>query len=221
MRNIIIVGASSGIGKNLAQKINNSCNLYTFSRNESIGNWTNWSVGEKLDISNLPEVIDGFVYCPGTINLKPFSNIKKEDFYQDFEINVMGAIYFLKEIYPLLKKSENASVVLFSSVAASKGMSFHASISTSKGAIEGLTKSLAAEWAPIIRVNAVAPSLVATELSAKIIKNEKTLETTVQKHPMKRIGKPEDISSMVEFLLGNESSWITGQILHVDGGMSL
>jgi NAD(P)-dependent dehydrogenase (short-subunit alcohol dehydrogenase family) len=137
------------------------------------------------------------------------------------ELNTFGAVRILQALYPKLRKSESASVVLFSTVAVQKGMNFHTSIAMAKGAIEGLVRSLAVEWAPKIRVNAVAPSLVDTPLAAKITGNAKALEVTLEKHPMKRIGTPADIAEAALYLLSSRSSWVTGQVLHVDGGLSI
>jgi NAD(P)-dependent dehydrogenase (short-subunit alcohol dehydrogenase family) len=177
MKNIVIIGGSHGISEALVKLLEPSANVFSFSRS------TNFDVLKDSLPSDLPEVIDGVVYAPGSINLKPFHLLKAEDFQKDFELNTLGAVKILQALYPKLKKSEAASVVLFSTVAVQKGMSFHTSIAMAKGAIEGLTRSLAIEWAPKIRVNAIAPSLVDTPLAAKITGNPKTLEVTTEKHP--------------------------------------
>jgi 3-oxoacyl-[acyl-carrier protein] reductase len=173
-----------------------------------------------LDLSHLPEVLDGVVYCPGTINLKPFHRLTQADFAHDWLVNVMGAVATLQAVMPKLKNAERASVVLFSTVAVGLGMPFHASIASAKGAVEGLTKSLAAEWAPKIRVNAIAPSLTQTSLVEKLLASEEKIEAAGKRHPLQKIGSPEEIAALVTFLLGDDSTWITGQILHVDGGLS-
>jgi NAD(P)-dependent dehydrogenase (short-subunit alcohol dehydrogenase family) len=215
MKNIVIIGGSHGISEALVKLLEPSANVFSFSRS------TNFDVLKDALPSDLPEVIDGVVYAPGSINLKPFHLLKAEDFQKDFELNTLGAVRVLQALYPKLKKSEAASVVLFSTVAVQKGMSFHTSIAMAKGAIEGLTRSLAIEWAPKIRVNAIAPSLVDTPLAAKITGNPKTLEVTTEKHPLKRIGNQMDIAQAALFLLEDKSSWMTGQVLAVDGGLSI
>ena len=138
----------------------------------------------------------------------------------DFNLQVIGAIKVIQAIMPKLKKAENASIVLFSTVAVQTGFSFHSQVSASKGAIEGLTKALAAEFAPKIRINCIAPSLTDTPLATSLINTEQKAEANAQRHPLKRIGKAEDLANMAEFLLSEKSGWITGQVFHVDGGMS-
>jgi NAD(P)-dependent dehydrogenase (short-subunit alcohol dehydrogenase family) len=214
-RNVVIIGGSHGISQSLVEILKDELNLFCFSRTSGLDVLT-----DELP-SDLPDVIDGVVYSPGSINLKPFHLLKIQDFEQDFQINALGAVKILQKLYPRLKKSEAASVVLFSTVAVEKGMNFHTSIAMAKGAVEGLTRSLAVEWAPRIRVNAIAPSLVDTPLASKITANAKAIETTIEKHPLKRIGAPSDIAEMAAFLLSQKSSWITGQVLHVDGGLSI
>jgi NAD(P)-dependent dehydrogenase (short-subunit alcohol dehydrogenase family) len=168
----------------------------------------------------LPEQIDGFVYCPGSINLRPFKGLKVESFEQDMQINFFGAVKTIQTILPQLTAAGQSSVVLFSSVAASMGMPFHSSIAAAKGAVEGFAKALAAEYASKIRVNVIAPSLTQTPLADKFLNNETKQEKAAERHPMKRFGQPEDLAKMAVFLLNDSSSWMTGQILHVDGGMS-
>lgn len=220
-KNIVIVGGNSGIGQATAQNLKEQgANLFLYSRS---GEGT-----EVLDTSkdfeampNLPEVIDGVVYCPGTINLKPFHRISIADFQQELEVNFLGAVRVLQACMKGLKKSDQASVVLYSTVAVQTGMGFHSGISSAKGAIEGLTRSLAAEWAPShIRVNAIAPSLTDTPLASALLSTEEKKEASGKRHPLGRIGTPEDIAASTVFLLSPQSSWMTGQILHLDGGMS-
>lgn len=220
-KNIVIVGGNSGIGKATAQNLKDQgANLFLYSKS---GEGT-----EALDTSkdfeampNLPEVIDGVVYCPGTINLKPFHRISIADFQQELEVNFLGAVRVLQACLKGLKKSDQASVVLYSTVAVQTGMGFHSGIASAKGAIEGLTRSLAAEWAPSqIRVNAIAPSLTDTPLASSLLSTEEKKEASNKRHPLGRIGTPEDISASTVFLLSPQSSWMTGQILHLDGGMS-
>ena len=220
-KNIVIVGGNSGIGKAAVQILKEQgANLFLYSKS---GEGT-----EGLDTSkdfetmpNLPEVIDGVVYCPGTINLKPFHRISILDFQQELEVNFLGAVRVLQACIKGLKKSDQAAVVLYSTVAVQTGMGFHSGIASAKGAIEGLTRSLAAEWAPsYIRVNAIAPSLTNTPLASALLSTEEKKEASGKRHPLGRIGTPEDIAASTVFLLSPQSSWITGQILHLDGGMS-
>ncbi len=225
MQNYLIIGASTGIGKQTANQLSIYANVYgTYNKTESIGN-DNLSyhflnvLDETIDLSFLPEIVDGIVYCPGSINLKPFARIKPEDFVQDYQLQVVGAIKIIQQLIPKLKLSNNASIVLFSTVAVQTGLNFHSQVAASKGAIEGLTKALAAEFAPIIRVNCIAPSLTNTPLAAGLLNTPEKIEANAQRHPLKKIGSPTDIANMVEFLLSDKSGWITGQVLHVDGGM--
>jgi NAD(P)-dependent dehydrogenase (short-subunit alcohol dehydrogenase family) len=174
---------------------------------------------ESFDTSQLPSTLDGLVYCPGAIQLKPFARIKEEDFLRDFKLQVLGAIQVIQQCLPLLKNSSAPSIVLFSTVAASMGFNFHSLVSTSKGALEGLTKALAAEFAPNIRINCIAPSITDTPLAASLLNTPEKIEANAQRHPLKRIGKVEDIAEAACFLLSEKSAWITGQIIHIDGGM--
>lgn len=225
-KNIFIVGGSNGIGLSLIKEINVKNNVYSASRNST--NLIDYDVNhiqydsvndEDLDISLLPDKIDGFVYCPGSINLRPFNALKIESFLEDYKINFLGAVKSLQKILPFMKKSDNASIVFFSTVAVSTGMPFHSSVSSSKGAIEGLTRSLAAEFAPKIRVNSIAPSIVKTNLSEKFLNSDLKLEKSGQRHPLGRIGKVEEISKLAAYLLSDNSSWITGQVIKIDGGI--
>ena len=226
MSKFIIVGASSGIGFQLAKNLSEKGHtIYALNRNkvdlDSIPNCQFHEVDIAMEIPNFPNIegaIDGLIYCPGTINLKPFRALKSEDFLNEYQINFLGAVKSIKQYLPNLQLSESPSIVLFSTVAVQTGMSFHASIASAKGAIEGLTRSLAAEFAPKIRVNAIAPSLTATPLADKLINNESKLKASEDRHPLKKIGATSDISNAVEFLLN--ANWMTGQIIHLDGGMS-
>ena len=223
--NILIIGGSSGIGRALVGLLAPTHNIYVASRsNESLDNTgvTHLSfdvLNDALDVTALPEQLDGFVYCPGSINLRPFRGLKPETFQQDFEINVVGAVKSLQAVLPLLQKSPAASLVFFSTVAVQTGMPFHASVASAKGAIEGLTRSLAAEYAPKFRVNCIAPSLTQTPLADKFLNNEAKLEKAQARHPLQQVGSAENVAKMAAFLLGEESQWMTGQILHVDGGI--
>jgi len=166
-------------------------------------------------------VLDGVVYCPGSINLKPFHRIKPADFIADYNLQVVGAVKVLQTVLPRLKKSAAPSVVLFSTVAVQNGFTFHSQVSSSKGAVEGLVRALSAEFAPKIRVNGIAPSITDTPLASRILGSDEKKEANAQRHPLKKIGQPSDLAEMAVFLLSEKSSWMTGQILHVDGGMSV
>jgi len=225
-KNIFIVGGSSGIGLSLIKQISSKNNIYSASRNDNNLNDYNVkhikydSVNDlEIDTSILPDKIDGFVYCPGSINLRPFNTLKIESFLEDYKINFLGAIKSLKIILPLMQKSDNSSIVFFSTVAVSTGMPFHSSISSSKGAIEGLTRSLAAEFAPNIRVNSIAPSIVKTNLSEKFLNSDLKIEKASERHPLGRIGKVEEISKLAAYLLSDDSRWVTGQVINIDGGI--
>ncbi len=224
-KNILIIGGSSGIGLALSELLASKNSVYVASRsNESLLNLdVNYiqfdATTDQFDLSLLPEKLDGFVYCPGSINLRPFKGLKTEAFLCDFEINVIGAVSALKSVLNLLNASSNAAVVFYSTVAVQTGMPFHSSVSASKGAIEGLTRSLAAEFAPKIRVNAIAPSLVDTPLASKFLNNEMKLEKANERHPLGRVGNAKELAQATAFLLGDESSWMTGRILQLDGGI--
>ncbi len=228
MQNYLIIGGSSGIGQQLATQLTIEGNLViaTYNKNEpAVQNpairYHHLNVlDEPLSIDFLPDDLAGLVYCPGSINLRPFERIKPADFEADYKLQVVGAIKVIQIVLPILKKSENASIVLFSTVAVQSGLPFHTQVASSKGALEGLTKALAAEFAPKIRVNCIAPSLTNTPLAASLLNTEQKVEANAQRHPLKRIGTTEDIANMAAFLLSQKASWITGQILHVDGGMS-
>lgn len=175
---------------------------------------------DAVSTSFPPNEITGMVYCPGSINLKPFERIKPSDFEEDYKLQVVGAVRVIQMILPALRKSENASIVLFSTVAVQTGFPYHAQVAASKGSIEGLTMALAAEFAPTIRVNCIAPSLTNTRLAASLLNSQQKVDANGQKHPLKRVGTPTDIANMALYLLSEKASWITGQIFHVDGGMS-
>jgi len=167
--------------------------------------------------------LGGLVYGVGTINLKSIRRMTPDDFLEDFRINALGAALAVQTALPALKKGgQDASVVLYSSIAARHGFSLHTSIGMAKAAVEGLVVSLAAELSPGIRVNAVAPSLLdGSRLSQGMLENPSTREAIIRNHPLQRLGKPQDIAAMTVFLLSPEASWITGQVLGVDGGRSV
>lgn len=223
-KNILLIGGSYGIGRAIIEQMNDSCNLYVAARtNENLEplnvNYIPFDATlDNLDLEMLPEELHGFVYCPGSINLKPFKMTSLELFEEDMQINFFSLVKVVKTIMPRL--SNGASLVFFSTVAVAKGMSFHSSIAASKGAVEGFGKSMAAEHAPKLRVNIVAPSLVDTPLAKRLLNNDRKKEANAERHPMKRVGKATDIANIVVFLLGEKSSWITGQVIGVDGGSS-
>lgn len=228
MKNIVIAGAGKGIGLKTAEILNGFYDLYTISRNntpelaslDTKFYQADLSTNNLETLNDLPEIIDGLVYCPGSINLKSFNRLTREDFLNDFKQNVLGAIGLIQKLLPNLKKSESASIVLFSSVAAKLGMPFHASIAASKAAIEGLAKSLAAELASSkIRANVIAPSLTDTPLTASLLSTEEKREASGKRHPLQRIGNTTEMAQLVSFLLSDNSSWITGQVIGIDGGM--
>jgi NAD(P)-dependent dehydrogenase (short-subunit alcohol dehydrogenase family) len=228
MRNCLIIGGSSGIGKALIHILKKEENhiTATYNKTQPEENFSNVNflhldvLQDGLDVESLPAEIHGFAYCPGSINLKPFHRFTEDDFLQDFKLQVLGATKIIREILPKLKSSGTSSIVLFSTVAVHTGFNFHSQVAMSKGAIEGLTKALAAEFAPKIRVNAIAPSLTDTPLAGKILSTPEKKATQGELNPMKKVGSAEDIAEIAAFLLSEKSSWITGQIIHVDGGFS-
>ena len=216
MKHFLLVGASSAIAQTTKSTLlDKGYQVTQLSRNQSISDY------ELTDyISALPTIdtrFDGIVYFPGSINLKPFRSMKLDDFQSDFNIHVLGAVNVLKTYQSNL--NEGASVVLISSVAATTGMPFHASVASVKAALEGFARSLAAEWAPKIRVNVVAPSLTLTPMAEKLTNSPEKIEAGAQRHPLKRLGNPYDLANAITFLLGDDSAWMTGQVLAVDGGM--
>ncbi len=226
MKNILLIGGSHGIGFEIALKLYNEHNIYIASRtSENLGNLEVTHIPydaskDEIDVSILPERIDGFVYCPGSINLKPFKMLTPKAFEDDMQINFMFLVKIIHALLPKLKNSDQASLIFFSTVAVKVGMPFHTSIAAAKGAIEGFAKALAAEYAPKFRVNVIAPSLTDTPLAERLLGNEKKKEMMNNRHPMKRVGQAEDIANIAKFLLSDDSSWITGQVIGVDGGMS-
>ena len=222
MRTYLFIGASSAMAQTACEILTGQGHrVIGISRNEIDGYSERFMVNEYTT-EELPEItdsLDGLVYFPGTINLKPFHRYKHEEVMNDLNVNVLGAFQSIQKYLPNLKQGTNPSIVLFSSVAASTGMTFHSSIAMAKGAIEGLTRSLSAEFAPTIRVNAIAPSLTNTPLGEKFLSTPEKMEASAQRNPMKMVGTTTDLSNSIEFLLSEKSAWITGQILHVDGGM--
>ena len=227
MRNYIIIGGSSGIGKELvnilAEQGENIVATYNNNASEDLRNvkYIHLDVTKDvLDLDNLPDEIHGLAYCPGSINLKPFHRFTEDDLMDDFQLQVLGATKIIKQLLPRIKKSQDSSILLFSTIAVQSGFNYHSQVAISKGAIEGLTRSLAAELAPNIRVNAIAPSITNTNLSNRFLNTQEKIDLQSQKNPLKKIGSAKDIAECAAFLLTPKSSWITGQIIHIDGGAS-
>lgn len=227
MAKYLIIGGSKGIGKQIAiEQAEEGNELLICSRSEpgwqhDAVSWKKWdsTAGEDLPFS--PDLLDGLVYAPGSISLKPFHRIKEDQFQEDFNLNVMGAVRAIQSQIKALKSADHASVVMFSTVAVQQGMPFHSSIAMAKAAIEGLTRSLAAEYANIgIRFNAIAPSVTDTDLAKHLLSDDKRKDASNKRHPLGRYGQVEDLSKLARYLLSSDSSWMSGQILHLDGGLS-
>ena len=226
MGKYVIVGASQGIGESIATAlVAKGHEVINFSRNPtSISGVVNYTwdalASDDSALAAITGPLDGIAYCPGSINLKPFHRLASADFEKDFQINVLGAVRVIQALLPALKQSDTSSIVLFSTVAVQTGMGFHASIASAKGAIEGLTRSLAAELsANKIRVNAIAPSLTLTPLAGALLNSPEKIEAGGKRHPLGRVGQAEDVANLAAFLLDSTNSWITGQIMGVDGGI--
>lgn len=229
--NFVIAGGSKGIGLELVKQLEpiaDRIDVYSRSVDELQVNATVVHhvcdfTEEGIELNDLPDVINGVAYCPGSINLRSFRGLKVPDFRADYEVNLIGAVKFLQACFAGLKKGSveaSASAVLFSTIAATQGLPMHASIAAAKGAVEGLTRSIAAEWAPKIRVNCLAPALTNTPLASKFFATEESRNAMAAKYPMGRTGEPNDLAAAAKFLLSPDSNWITGQVLNVDGGMS-
>jgi NAD(P)-dependent dehydrogenase (short-subunit alcohol dehydrogenase family) len=228
MANYFIVGGSSGIGLSLVNllaaeghQVYATYNTHPVNAENNLVQYHPLNIlDENLALDFLPEMLNGIVYCPGSINLRPFDRIKPADFTNDYNLQVVAAIKIIQAVLPRLKKAGHSGIILFSTVAVQNGLPFHSQVAASKGAIEGLTKALAAEFAPAIRVNCIAPSLTDTPLAAGLLSSDQKREANALRHPLKKIGTAEDIANMAAFLMSEKAGWITGQILHVDGGMS-
>ncbi len=223
-KNILLIGGSHGIGFSIAKQLHETHNVFIASRtNEDLGTLNVEHIpfdvkSDELDLNKLPNEIHGLVYCPGSINLKPFKMLSLDTFLEDMQLNFFSLVKVVKQVLPII--AEDASMVFFSTVAVGTGMPFHTSVASAKGAIEGFGKSMAAEYAPKFRVNVVAPSLVDTPLAKRLLSNDRKRDLMNQRHPLKRVGHADDIANIAVFLLSDKSSWMTGQIVGVDGGMS-
>lgn len=224
-RSVLLIGGNSGIGLATARLlVSKGDRVLAAARNTgalvemgiSVQSFGASSPG-SLD---LPPVLDGLVYFPGSITLKPFHRLSTEDFLHDFQVNCLGVAEVIRQALPALKAAPSASIVLFSTVAVAQGMPFHASIAAAKGAVEGLALSLAAELAPKIRVNVIAPSLTDTPLAGTLLNTDAKREAAAKRHPLQRVGDPEHVAELAAFLLSEASTFMTGQILRPDGGLS-
>ncbi|MFD2587125.1 SDR family NAD(P)-dependent oxidoreductase [Croceitalea marina] len=223
-KNILLVGGSHGIGFEIAKALQDQFTIYVASRtNDELGNLeVNYisfdATTDTFEDSELPNELHGFVYCPGSINLKPFKMLSIDTFKEDMELNFFSLVKVVKTVMP--KMADGSSMVFFSTVAVATGMPFHTSVAAAKGAIEGFAKSLAAEYSPKVRVNTIAPSLVDTTLAKRLLNNDRKRELMNERHPLKRVGEAKDIANLACFLLKEDSSWVTGQSIGIDGGIS-
>ncbi len=222
MRKIVIIGGSKGIGSAILLQQLESNLVYNISRNApeiTHPNLMHYSLDVLQEVLPDIENIDTLIYCPGSINLKPIGSLSIDDFRNDFEINVIGAMKAIQKYLPVLKNGKNPSIVLFSTVAAKLGMPFHASIATAKAGVEGLVKSLGAELASVVRINAIAPTITETSLAAGILRNDRMKENMVERHPMKGYLKPEEVASMANYLISDKAKSISGQVFEMDYGI--
>lgn len=223
MKTIVIIGGSKGIGSAIIQKELKNNNVINISRSKpelEHPNLTHYGCDILKEELPMLSRVDALIYCPGSINLKPFTRLKQEDFKIDYEINFLGAVMAIQKYLPLLKESSTGAILLFSSVAAKVGMPFHASIASVKSAIEGLVKSLAAEFAPTIRVNAIAPTVTETSLSEKLLRNERMKEQMIERHPLKKYLNPEEVAEFSSFLISEKAASMSGQIFEMDCGIT-
>ena len=222
MKNIVIIGGTKGIGKAVVSEVVDNNNVVCLSRNQtdfSHDNYTFHNFDALVDDYPDFESVDCLIYCPGSINLKPISTLSLDDFRNDFELNVIGAVRAIKKYLNLLKKSGSASILLFSTVATKLGMPYHASVSVAKSGIDGLVKTLGSELAPKVRINAIAPTITNTELASKILRNDKVIENMVERHPLKKILSSNEVAKMASFLISEDASSISGQIFNMDAGI--
>ena len=222
MKTYIVVGGSRGIGNALVNNLLEHNKVINISRNPPDSSHPNLEHRScDVLVDDLPEIsaADGLVYCPGSINLKPISRLSLDDFRADYEINVIGAVKAIQKYLNVLKNAENPAVVLFSTVAAKLGMPYHASIAAAKSGVEGLVKSVGAELAPSLRINAIAPTVTDTDLASKLLRNEKMVDNITERHPLKKFLKPQEVADMAAFLLSEKASAISGQIFEMDCGI--
>ncbi|MFD1014388.1 SDR family NAD(P)-dependent oxidoreductase [Winogradskyella rapida] len=223
MKRLIVIGGSRGIGSAIIKAslsvYDEIVNISRTAPEVNHANVTHYTCDILKD--DLPDIAsaDGLVYCPGSINLKPINRLSLEDFRTDFEINVLGAVKAIQHYIPALKTGSKPSIVLFSTVAAKLGMPFHASVAASKSAIEGLTKSLGAELAPTIRINAIAPTVTDTDLASKLLRNDRMMEQMKERHPLKKYLQPEEVAQMAAFLLSDAAASQSGQVFEMDCGI--
>ncbi|MFC5194837.1 SDR family NAD(P)-dependent oxidoreductase [Bizionia hallyeonensis] len=222
MKTYIIVGGSKGIGRAISMKLLKNHKVINLSRSKpdfDHDNLKHYAVDILSD--ELPDLdqADGLIYCPGSINLKPIGRLNLDDFRSDFEINVIGAVQAIQKYLPIIKKGDKPSMLFFSTVAAKLGMPFHASVAASKAAVEGLVKSIGAELAPTVRVNAIAPTVTNTELASKLLRNEKMINNITERHPLKKFLNPTEVAEMASFLLSDHAAAISGQIFEMDCGI--
>lgn len=222
MEKVLIIGGSKGIGSAILLQQLQTKQVYNISRTApeiTHPNLIHYSLNVLNDIFPEIENIDSLIYCPGSINLKPILSLSIDDFRNDFEINVIGAIKVIQHYLPALKRGTKPSIVLFSTVAVKLGMPFHASIAVAKGGVEGLVKSLGAELAPVIRINAIAPTITETTLSASILRNDRMKENMIERHPLKNYLKPDEVAQMADYLISKAAGSISGQIFQMDYGL--
>lgn len=223
MRKIVVVGGSKGIGNAIVKSlVNQDYQVSIISRTPSEFQHENITYFPcDVLVDALPEIneIDGLIYCPGSINLKPIGRLKLDDFRNDFEINVIGAVKSIQKYLPILKNGVHPSILLFSTVASNLGMPFHASVASAKSAVEGLVKSLGAELAPTIRVNSIAPTVTNTGLASKLLRNDRMIETITERHPLKKFLRPEEVAEMAEFLISEKAASMSGQVITMDCGI--
>lgn len=221
----LVVGGNTGIANQLIQQLTAAGSEVHAALRSPDDLKLDVASKQAFDAENpneidLPDSLDGLIYCPGTIQLKPFHRLEKEDYLKDMQVNLFGAVEVLKQAMKPLKKSGNGSVVLFSTVAVATGMPFHASIAAAKGALEGFARSIAAEWAPTIRVNVIAPSLQDTPLAGQLLGNEAKRSAAEERHPLRQVGDPAETAALAKFLVSKDSGFMTGQVLRPDGGLS-
>ncbi len=222
MKKILVIGGSKGIGKAIIASLIEKNNIINLSRTPpslAHENLTHYNCDILTDELPQLDAVDTLIYCPGSINLKPISRLKLEDFRADFEINVVGAVKAIQQYLPLLKRGNTPSILLFSTVASKLGMPYHASVAAAKSGVEGLVKSLGAELAPTIRVNAIAPTVTDTDLASKLLRNERMIDSITERHPLKKFLNPTEVADMADFLTSDSASSISGQIFQMDCGI--